>query len=303
MAHPYRPALYRPLFLPGGEEPPREWPVGLRELALSQTPAAPGQALAFRAEVGEGVGETAVFTATLGSNLMPTLRRGDKMIGLTGTNAFFGRGAPELAIATGDGPLWAQPWQFEDQEWTYQDLTLTGSAAQITREQIETERARLFGIWREVNGGMQWERPFQLPLANFLTVSADYGVRRSYNGGPYRSYHEGVDFSAYGGTPVLAPAAGTVALAENLAVRGGAVIIDHGLGVYSGYYHLSAIHVSVGDAVAPGQIVGEVGATGLSTGNHLHWDLLVDAVWVDAAAWREQGMGCWLRLSLDLPCS
>lgn len=304
MAHPYRPLMHRPLFLPGGEEPPREWPVGMRHLTLSQTPAAPGQAVAFQAEVEERMGETAVFSATLGTNAIPTFRQNDKIVGLTGTNAFFGRGAPELAItAPGGGPLWAQPWQFEDREWAYQDLTLTGGAAQITREEIEAERARLFGIWRQVNGGMQWERPFQLPVQNFLTLSADYGVRRSYNGGPYRSYHEGVDFSAYGGTPVLAPAAGAVVLAENLAVRGGAVIIDHGLGVYTGYYHLSAIHVSAGDPVTPGQIVGEVGTTGLSTGNHLHWDMLVDGIWVDAAAWREQGMGCWVRLGLDLPCS
>lgn len=302
MAHPYRPALYRPLFLPGGEELPREWPLGLRDFALSQTPAAPGQAVAFRAGVREGVGETAVFTAALGSNQMPTFRQDNRIVGLTGAGAFFGRGAPELAVTLGDGPLWAQPWQFEDLEWTYQDLTLTGSAAQITQEQIQAERARLFQIWQQVNGGIRWERPFQLPIENFLAVTADYGVRRSYNGGPYRSYHEGVDFSAYGGTPVLAPAAGAVALAENLAVRGGAVIIDHGLGVYTGYYHLSAIHVSAGDPVTPGQIVGEVGTTGLSTGNHLHWDLLVDGIWVDAAAWREQGMGCWLRLGLGLSC-
>lgn len=90
-------------------------------------------------------------------------------------------------------------------------------------------------------------------------MSANYGARRSYNGGPYPTYHEGVDFSAYAGTPVMAPAAGTVALAEPLTVRGGAVILDHGLGVYTGYYHLSAIHATVGQQVQPGDVLGEAG--------------------------------------------
>jgi murein DD-endopeptidase MepM/ murein hydrolase activator NlpD len=54
--------------------------------------------------------------------------------------------------------------------------------------------------------------------------------------------------------------------------------------------------------VTPGQIVGEVGTTGLSTGNHLHWDLLVDAIWIDAQAWLDQGMDCWILAGLKRPC-
>ena len=102
---------------------------------------------------------------------------------------------------------------------------------------------------------------------------------------PTARYHEGVDFAAYGGTPVLAPAGGRVILAELLYVRGGAVIIDHGLGVYSGFYHMSDIFVSAASEVSAGTPLGAVGTTGLSTGNHLHWDLLVGGVWVDAMDW------------------
>jgi murein DD-endopeptidase MepM/ murein hydrolase activator NlpD len=64
-----------------------------------------------------------------------------------------------------------------------------------------------------------WQGPFQLPIADYLAISATYGGRRSYNGGPYRTYHEGVDFSAYRGTPVYAPAGGKVVLAEQLFSR------------------------------------------------------------------------------------
>jgi murein DD-endopeptidase MepM/ murein hydrolase activator NlpD len=93
-----------------------------------------------------------------------------------------------------------------------------------------------------------------------------------------------------------------VVLAERLFVRGGAVIIDHGLGVYSGFYHMSAVHAEVGQQVQPGDLLGEVGTTGLSTGNHLHWDLLVADTWVDAWVWQEQDMACWLLAGLERPC-
>ncbi|MEJ2749296.1 MAG: M23 family metallopeptidase, partial [Anaerolineae bacterium] len=121
-------------------------------------------------------------------------------------------------------------------------------------------------------------------------------------GGPYNSSHEGTDFAAYGGTAVTAPAVGTIVLAEPLAARGGAVIIDHGLGEYSGYYHLSNIIAVPGQAVQLGDLIGEVGTTGLSTGNHLHWDFLVAGQWVDALAWLDQDMGCWILAGWGTPC-
>jgi murein DD-endopeptidase MepM/ murein hydrolase activator NlpD len=111
-----------------------------------------------------------------------------------------------------------------------------------------------------------------------------------------------LDFSAYAGAEVIAPAGGRVVLAEFLQVRGGAVIIDHGLGVYSGVYHLSEVLATPGNLVRAGQVVGRVGSTGLSTGNHLHWDLLVAGTWVDPAAWRDQGVACWVLEALGEHC-
>jgi murein DD-endopeptidase MepM/ murein hydrolase activator NlpD len=78
---------------------------------------------------------------------------------------------------------------------------------------------------------------------------------------------------------------GTVALAEPLQVRGNAVILDHGLGVLTGFWHLSQIDVSPGEQVAKGQVVGLVGNTGLSTGPHLHWEMRVLSVPVDPLQW------------------
>ena len=71
-------------------------------------------------------------------------------------------------------------------------------------------------------------------------------------------------------------------LAEPLAVRGNAVIIDHGQGVFSGYWHMSEINVTPGVQVAVGDVLGLVGNTGLSTGAHLHWELRIGGVAVDA---------------------
>jgi len=279
--NPYRPLLYRSVFIPGGDTPPKELPYNFEILELSQTVAHPGQALGFRGiiRVPEPV------AVSLNELQFDAFSNQNHSLGLIGTGAFFGAGEPELSFRFATEPLWSQPWRFEDNEWDYQQITLTGTAAAIDQESINQERARLFQIWSLATPLPQWTTPFQEPVASYLEISTVFGTRRSYNGGPFRTHHEGVDFAAYGGTAVLAPAAGTVVLAENLYVRGGAVILDHGLGIYTGYYHMSSVDVEPGTLVQPGQQIGQVGTTGLSTGNHLHWDLLVADTWVDASAW------------------
>jgi murein DD-endopeptidase MepM/ murein hydrolase activator NlpD len=230
------------------------------------------------------------------------VNNGERVVGLVGTGAFFYPGAPEFSVSIQGRGLWSQPFALERGTWDFDQVTLTGAAAAIDQEAIAEERARLNGLWSRVTPGPQWQQPFALPIDNYLDVSSRYGARRSYNGGPYSTYHEGVDFSAYGGTPVYAPAAGTVVLAEELYVRGGAVIIDHGLGVFSGYYHMSEVHVNAGDEVLPRTLLGAVGSKGLSSGNHLHWDFLVGGVWVDAIAWMEQGLDCWILEAWGASC-
>jgi murein DD-endopeptidase MepM/ murein hydrolase activator NlpD len=296
---PFRPNYFRAIFVPAAEGAPRDLPPGFTSLELSQTPAQPGQAIAYRATVSGAVS----VTARLNASLMPSFANGARVVGVGATGAFFYPGAPELSIAQPGIPMWAQPWQFAPGAWDYDQLTLTGAAAEIDQEAIRAEGERLYALWSQVTPVPQWQGPFQYPIDDYLQISSRYGARRSYNGGPYRTYHEGVDFAAYGGTPVYAAAGGTVVLAEILYVRGGAVLIDHGLGLFSGYYHMSAVHVEPGQVVGAGDLVGEVGSLGLSTGNHLHWDLLAAATWVDAAAWEAQDMGCWLLAGWGTPCA
>lgn len=102
-------------------------------------------------------------------------------------------------------------------------------------------------------------------------ISGVYGSQRIYNGTP-KSPHYGVDVAVPTGTPVHAPTAGVVTLAEaDLFYSGGTVILDHGFGLSSSFLHLSKVQVAVGDEIRTGDLIGEVGATGRATGPHLDW--------------------------------
>lgn len=102
-------------------------------------------------------------------------------------------------------------------------------------------------------------------------LSGFYGSQRVLNGEPRRP-HYGLDMAAPVGTPIVAPAPGFVALAEDdLYYTGGTVMLDHGMGVTSVYSHMSSVDVSVGDTLKAGDKIGEIGATGRATGPHLDW--------------------------------
>ncbi len=137
-----------------------------------------------------------------------------------------------------------------------------------------------------------WSGPFLRPNAGEITTV--YGVRRYYNGKFAEDYyHRGVDYAGDYGSPVLAPAAGRVALvgreADGFQVHGNCIGIDHGQGVTSIYLHLSRINVKEGDFVKAGQVIGALGSTGASTGPHLHWGLYVHGKSVDPVPWRYNG--------------
>jgi murein DD-endopeptidase MepM/ murein hydrolase activator NlpD len=130
-----------------------------------------------------------------------------------------------------------------------------------------------------------WDGPFMVPGYDPNWITSWYGTRRSYNGSPYTYYHSGLDYGGGTGLEVKSPAPGVIVFTDFLTVRGNATIIDHGWGIYSGFWHQSEIQVEVGDRVETGQVIGLVGGTGRITGPHLHWELWVNQVPVDPEQW------------------
>lgn len=133
-----------------------------------------------------------------------------------------------------------------------------------------------------------WQGMFQLPVAEDYCTKSRFGSRRAYNGGTYDSFHGGLDFgvcSAIHPFDIYAPADGVVVFTGQLTVRGNATIIDHGWGVYTGYWHQEEILVNVGDHVTTGQLIGKIGKTGRVTGPHLHWEVWVNGIQVNPAEW------------------
>jgi murein DD-endopeptidase MepM/ murein hydrolase activator NlpD len=128
-----------------------------------------------------------------------------------------------------------------------------------------------------------WNDLFLLPVAGVLT--SPFGSVRTYSANDTVTFHSGSDLAIKTGTAIYAPADGVVVDAGQLEVRGYATLIDHGIGVYSGYWHQSSILVRPGDEVVAGQQIGTVGSTGFSTASHLHWELWVGGIQVDPMQW------------------
>ena len=152
----------------------------------------------------------------------------------------------------------------------------------------EPENQKILELVTPVTSQKYWQSPFILPVDAQYCIKDWYGGRRSYNAGLYNGFHSGVDYGICSETKpydIYAPAPGVVVFSEKLFVRGNATIIDHGQGIYSGFWHQEEVYVSVGDVVTAGQLIGKIGATGRVTGPHLHWEIWVNGVQVDPLDW------------------
>lgn len=156
----------------------------------------------------------------------------------------------------------------------------------------DPENANVLAITSPFTPTQYWQGVFTSPAVYPDQFTSRYGVRRTYRGIgtdlTIQGFHTGLDFAGGEGLQIFAPAAGRVVFAAPLTVRGYATIIDHGLGVYSGFWHQSQILVNVGDMVTQGQVIGLVGGTGRVTGAHLHWEVWVNGVQVNPIDWLNQ---------------
>lgn len=210
--------------------------------------------------------------------------------GLVGVHVFTEPGLYEMVLRATDGEGQSTEIvadvKVAANRFGYERIELPASRnSLLAPEVIDADRKRLEQVSLIFSEERQWEGPFQRPCVG--GISAYFGTHRAYNGSPYTSYHSGVDFRAPTGAPIYAPAAGTVVMAEKLGLWGNALALDHGWGVLTGYGHLSAIEVELGQHVETGDLVARVGNTGLSTGSHLHWQVWVGGTSVNGLQWLE----------------
>jgi murein DD-endopeptidase MepM/ murein hydrolase activator NlpD len=150
-----------------------------------------------------------------------------------------------------------------------------------TERRAVAESERLQTLYRTITPERLWRGAFTRPVGG-TEPGTGFGSRRIINGKP-RMPHGGVDYAAPTGTPVVAVNSGRVALVGDFFFPGRLVAIDHGLGLYTLYFHLDSAVVRQGDPVERGQTIGTVGATGRATGPHLHFGAHVAGARIDPA--------------------
>lgn len=154
------------------------------------------------------------------------------------------------------------------------DSTVNNQEANIVYEQV-TRPLKNLG-----DPEKYWEGPFELPIdQQYVVSSSTFGRIRIINGS--KSQHAGIDYPAPTGTQVYAPNNGRVLFAGYLQLTGNMICIEHGFGLKSWYYHLSAVDVEAGQMVKTGDPIGKVGATGFVTGPHLHFTMSVNNIYTN----------------------
>jgi murein DD-endopeptidase MepM/ murein hydrolase activator NlpD len=254
---------------------------------MSRTPLTQGETAAIYVETisgdtitGSFAGQELQFTEFINGYLT-----------LVGLDAFTEPGFYPLELLSGNGPT-AEPFQQDVQvnsgNYGIQYITIPAELNNLLEPEVRAaDEAILAPYFEMYTEQLLWSGLFQSPVTDTF-ITAPYGASRSYNEGPIEIFHTGVDFAGTIGTPIQAPAEGRVIFSDTLPLHGGTLIIDHGIGVMTAYYHLSEILVDPGELVSMGETIAYGGSTGLSSGPHLHWDLRINNVPVNGMQWVEE---------------
>jgi murein DD-endopeptidase MepM/ murein hydrolase activator NlpD len=231
---------------------------GLTEIRIS------GAALA---EVEGHLGQTPVYFRQSGAS---------SFTGLIGADIEAKPGLSKLLLlaTTRSGTLYERkvPVHVKATAFRTESFSVPPSFDQVspeTAEEIGREQADFARAFASSSAERFWEAPFVRPVPQEASASS-FGMRRIINGSP-RAPHSGTDLSAPFGTEVLASNYGRVVLMGNYFFAGGTVVLDHGGGLFTMYFHLSEFRVEQGSLVKRGDIIGLSGASGRVTGPHLHW--------------------------------
>jgi murein DD-endopeptidase MepM/ murein hydrolase activator NlpD len=166
-------------------------------------------------------------------------------------------------------------------KYPVQRLTLPEDMVTLSPEneaRVAREQRIMSAIW-PVDSQRIWNGSFIDPMPG-KELGTPFGVRRIINKVP-KNAHSGVDINAEEGDPVMAPNDGVVVLVDDQFFSGNSLILDHGQGVYTMFFHLSKVEAKYGQAVIKGDVIGRVGATGRATGAHLHWGVRIQGAKVD----------------------
>ncbi|HLF09652.1 MAG TPA: M23 family metallopeptidase [Gammaproteobacteria bacterium] len=251
--------------------------MGVLPLLFASLVAAQGQALQLR--YADEAGLESVEVEWSGRSV-PFVRRGAIWLTVLGVDldTDTGEQTAEVRFHYSDGRSKAQPESIMVRGAQYPTTELTVESRYVELSPEDQARAareddEIMKIYSTLTLELYWSEPFQVPVPG-ITDGRNFGHRRVFNGQP-RAPHSGADLRATTGTPIHAANRGRIVLAKDLFFSGNAVFIDHGLGVYSAYLHLSEMRVAVGTMVERGQVIGLAGATGRVTGPHLHWGVRV----------------------------
>ncbi len=286
------------LYTPGGESGATAsgLPAVFKDAVVSPLPLMQGRTTVIRVQVPEGV--------TVGGKLINyplhffTDADGSQ-VALQGVHALLEPGPyplrleanlPDSSVQSFEQMVLVLSGNYPDDPLLYVDAGTIDPA--VTEPEDELIRSTVLPVTPQ----KLWSGSFGSPASQYAEstyFTSRYGSRRTYIGREsdltIKGFHTGLDFGGGTSLPITAPATGTVVLtAPDLVVRGNATMIDHGWGVYSGFWHQSEFQVQVGDMVNAGQIIGLVGNTGRGTGAHLHWELWVNGVQVDPLDWLNQ---------------
>jgi murein DD-endopeptidase MepM/ murein hydrolase activator NlpD len=181
-----------------------------------------------------------------------------------------------------------KPFDVFLKERIFKPLKMSDTDFYVPKEKIEyskndleriTKETELLGtIYEQSVGALLFDGTFEIPLD--AQITSQYGAKRLFND-KKNSQHLGIDFKANVGTPIKVSNSGKVVLAQDLFFTGNTVIIDHGLGVFTMYGHLSKIYVKQNESIFKNTKIGLSGDTGRVTGPHLHWGVKVQGNWVD----------------------
>ncbi len=172
----------------------------------------------------------------------------------------------------------------EKENYTVQHLKLPKNKVDLdskTLKRVRLEQKEMSNAFRHIGPVPLWDQPFLEPVKG--RISGRFGSRRVING-QHKRPHSGEDIAAPTGTPVYAINAGNVVATVDHFFSGKGVIIDHGVGLFSMYFHLSEIDVQSGQALHKGDTLGKVGSTGRATGPHLHWGIRLNGARVNPYA-------------------